>query len=97
VKEYIAPLVEKGIDTLVLGCTHYPVLKNIIEKIYPNLKLVDSSEAIIPYIVSCLPTDKREEGKRLILTTDETEAFNALKHRLVGDIKLQKVDLKEII
>ncbi|UOD34366.1 glutamate racemase [Deferribacteraceae bacterium V6Fe1] len=97
VKEYISPLVEKGIDTLVLGCTHYPVLKNVIVEIYPNLKLVDSSEAIIPDIVSCLSADKREGGKKLILTTDETEAFNALKDRLVGGIKLQKIDLKEII
>jgi len=97
VKEYIKPLVEKGIDTLVLGCTHYPVLKNVIAEIYPNLKLVDSSEAIIPDIVLCLPAYKMESGKRLILTTDETEAFNALKERLVGDIKLEKVVLKEII
>jgi len=97
VKEYITPLVEKGIDTLVLGCTHYPVLKNVIAEIYPNLKLVDSSEAIIPDIVLCLPPHKMESGKRLILTTDETEAFNALKERLVGDIKLEKVVLKEII
>lgn len=97
IKEYISPLVEKGIDTLVLGCTHYPVLKSVIAEIYPNLKLIDSSEAIISDIALCLPDDKRETGKRLIMTTDETDAFNILKNRLVGDIKLQKVTLKEII
>ncbi len=44
-KEYLAPLVERGIDTLVLGCTHYPLLKNTLRQVLgEGITLVDSAE-----------------------------------------------------
>ena len=44
-REYLAPLLEKGIDTLVLGCTHYPLLKKTLREVVgPDLQLVDSAE-----------------------------------------------------
>lgn len=46
-KEYLLPMVQKNIDYLVLGCTHYPYLIPIIEKIIPkNIKIIDSGEAV---------------------------------------------------
>ncbi|NVM23503.1 MAG: glutamate racemase [Desulfobacterales bacterium] len=47
VKKYLHPLKLKQIDTLILGCTHYPLLKEIIqEKIGKRVKVIDSSEAL---------------------------------------------------
>ncbi len=43
-KDYLLPLKEKGIDTLILGCTHYPLLKDAISLIIPDIKLVSSSD-----------------------------------------------------
>ncbi len=43
VREYLKPLLVENIDTLVLGCTHYPHLKPLIRREAPNLALVDSS------------------------------------------------------
>lgn len=46
VKQYIQELLDRKIDTLVLGCTHYPLLKKTIKKIAgPTITLVDASEA----------------------------------------------------
>ncbi|MDR2221960.1 MAG: glutamate racemase [Flavobacteriaceae bacterium] len=46
-KEYLTPMVEKGIDTLVLGCTHYPYLTPMIQEIIPNtIRIIDSGEAV---------------------------------------------------
>jgi glutamate racemase len=43
-KEYLLPMKKKGIDTLVLGCTHYPLLKSVIRKVMgPSVVLVDSA------------------------------------------------------
>ncbi len=43
----ISPLLEQGIDTLVLGCTHYPLVKSAIEKVAgPSVRVVDPSPAI---------------------------------------------------
>lgn len=45
--KYLDPMVNKGIDHLVLGCTHYPYLIPIIEKIIPkNIKIIDSGLAV---------------------------------------------------
>ncbi len=41
-KLYIAPLTEKGIDTLVLGCTHYPLVYDIVKELYPDISIVCS-------------------------------------------------------
>lgn len=47
VYRYLAPLLNKNIDTFVLGCTHYPVLKAAIQKVVGSDKfLVDSGEAL---------------------------------------------------
>lgn len=43
-REYLAPLLAEGIDTLVLGCTHYPLLKQTLQEIVgPHVELVDSA------------------------------------------------------
>src|SRR5207244_1237518 len=44
-REYLAPLVRDEIDTLVLGCTHYPLLKRVIgETVGRDVRLIDSAE-----------------------------------------------------
>lgn len=46
-ENYISPMIEAGIDYLVLGCTHYPFLRPILEQILPsNVTILDSGEAI---------------------------------------------------
>lgn len=46
-KEYLLPMVDKGMDTLVLGCTHYPYLIPIIKTIIPDdILIIDSGEAV---------------------------------------------------
>ena len=43
VREYLKPLLAEDLDTLVLGCTHYPLLKPLLKQEAPNLQLVDSA------------------------------------------------------
>lgn len=46
VEEYMAPLIRERIDTLVLGCTHYPLLKGVFSQVMgPDVTLVDSAES----------------------------------------------------
>jgi len=43
--EYLTPLLDRGIDTLVLGCTHYPLLKQMLQEVVgPDVQLVDSAQ-----------------------------------------------------
>ncbi len=45
-REYLAPLRDQGLDTLILGCTHYPLLRDIIRDVMgPEVELIDAGQA----------------------------------------------------
>ena len=47
VKRYVQPIVDKGADVLVLGCTHYPFLRPLIEEIAgPGIEIIDPATAV---------------------------------------------------
>ena len=55
VKKYLVPLKTRQIDTLILGCTHYPILKDtILHKSGKRVRIIDSSTAIAQKVVSFL-------------------------------------------
>jgi glutamate racemase len=56
VERYTRPLIACGADTLVLGCTHYPFLKPVIEELVgPAVRLIDTGEAVARQVVRRLP------------------------------------------
>jgi glutamate racemase len=74
---------DKNIDTILLACTHYPLLKEKIEKYLPeNIKLVSQGEIVADSLKDYLDRHIEIEakisktGKRLFYTTDSTEDFN---------------------
>ncbi len=82
-RRYLEPLLRAGIDTLVLGCTHYPLLKKAIAKICGNqVTLVDSAEncalAVRALLVPSgnMHSNTTEATSRLdVLLTDSSEGF----------------------
>jgi glutamate racemase len=63
-KSHLAPLIDKGIDTLVLGCTHYPFLIKMMEQILPSgVKVIDNSQAIANQIQRLLKKENNLSGK----------------------------------
>ncbi len=56
--DYLDPLREAMIDVLVLGCTHYPLLKNVIRKVVgPEITLTDSAEEVTTMVARLLAED----------------------------------------
>jgi len=54
-RDYLSEFTREGVDTLVLGCTHYPLLKGVIaEVVGPQVTLVDSAEATAEAVASLL-------------------------------------------
>ena len=94
-------------DTLVLGCTHYPLLKPLFERVTPkHVRIVDSAESTAAAVASCFPqllppgptTEERRATPRLVFfATDSTEKFKRLGERFLGHAidGVQLVDLKE--
>lgn len=51
VEQALIPVLEKGVDTLVLGCTHYPFLKDTIEKVAgPSIAIIDTGEPVADHL-----------------------------------------------
>jgi glutamate racemase len=92
VGKYVAPLREEGIDALILGCTHYPVLKQVIaERAGPDVRLIDSAETAASAFCNILSA---EPGTSSYYVTDRTPVFDRLAGEWLGEeAKAQVVEL----
>lgn len=70
-EEYLTPMVEAGVDNIVLGCTHYPFLKPIIEKIIePSISIIDSGNAVALQTRKILKENNLLQGENKINTAN---------------------------
>jgi glutamate racemase len=90
-ERYLADLRRGGVDTAVLGCTHYPLLvRTIAEVLGPQVSIVDSAEAITQSVVALLAAQNlfREGGynatRHRTLCTDVPDRFAAVAERFLG-------------
>lgn len=99
-ERYLAAAREFGTDTLVLGCTHYPLLKTVLEHVMgADVALVDSAEAVSERVASDLEdlglrANRRHHTDRFFVT-DTAARFEQLAHRVLGDelVCLEHVDV----
>ncbi len=84
VRRYLAPVREAGVDTLVLGCTHYPLLKDAIAAEVPGVALVDSAEAIAAEVRARFAAGGSGRGSHRFFVTDAPERFLAVAGRFLG-------------
>ncbi len=91
---YLVELCELGIDTLVLGCTHYPLLRAFIARaVGPGVTLVDSAEATAESVADVLThqgdaNNGHTKGAHSFLVTDAPDSFARVgRHFLADDIK----------
>ncbi|MGB0881661.1 MAG: glutamate racemase [Vicingaceae bacterium] len=87
-KEYLYPLVQKGVDNIVLGCTHYPFLIPIIKKVIPeSITIIDSGAAVAKQTQLILGENNRLNNK----SDNSSKCFYTNK-----DIKIFKRFISEI-
>jgi len=89
-QEYLNPLKRKGIDALVLGCTHYPLLKPVIRNVVGSrIHLIDSALETAREVESLLKkrnwlNPSRRKKPIDFYTTDSPDSFTRLGHRFLG-------------
>lgn len=102
-KEYLSIFQNEKIDTLILGCTHYPLLSSIISEILPGVKLIDSAFTTakdlydILYSNNLLASNNTNKFYKFY-ATDITEKLNLLANRILNlpeenKIKFEKVKI----
>jgi len=91
--KYIKPLIDKKIDTLILGCTHYHLLKNKIKKMYPDLMIVSSSACVVSQLKKTLKDNNllsKSHGRNIYLTTKYSKVFNDNASKIIPNIKFKE-------
>ena len=88
-KTYLKPLKDAGVDTLILGCTHYPLLKPVIQKIMGDgVILIDSAKQVAVEVKNILSKEdllnKNGKGKLEFFVSDNPEWFSDLAQRFLG-------------
>jgi len=91
---YLEPLIEAGIDTLVLGCTHYPILRGTIEQVVGDaVAIVDSAETTAACVAEAIGTTGGAEPRHQFLVTDAEERFR----RIASEFLAQEIDHLELV
>jgi glutamate racemase len=86
---YLRPLLDAGVDTLVLGCTHYPLLKPVLERVAgPEVTLVDSAEEVADMVAAGLAEkhlQSTHEATHHFCVTDSGQTFQRLARTILKD------------
>ncbi|MBI4115602.1 MAG: glutamate racemase [Candidatus Omnitrophica bacterium] len=91
IQKYLTPLAEKKIDTLILGCTHYPLLREEIQGFFgPKVQLIDSASPTVKQLASFLERKKllyegRKNARFQIFTSDLPRNFIHVGERFLGE------------
>lgn len=91
IRHYLKPFEKLKVDTLILGCTHYPLLKSRIEKaLNHGVQLVDSAKPTVEKLSSLLEADGlrypfKRRGSLQIYVSDMPRNFKAVGQRFLGE------------
>jgi glutamate racemase len=104
VERYLTPLCERGIDVLVLGCTHYPVLRPLIDEVLGGLSshavtTVSSADAAAREVLAVLETRELARsggrGRTRFFVTDRPEQFVRVGTRVFG-VEVESAELVDL-
>ncbi len=104
-RDYLSAFDGKDIDTLILGCTHYPLLYNLIDSLTEyKLNLIDSGKEAAAGAKALLEnkdllSPKDEKGEMKFFVTDKVEGFAKLGEEFLGEelINVNRLDIEDLI
>ena len=89
----INQLILENVDTLVLGCTHYPLIKNKLKKLLPEVKIVDTTEAVIKVLTKSIDqTNPQEPRAVLFMASKNDESYLSKIRKLIGFPKVEQIE-----
>ncbi len=85
-KKYLEPLLKQKIDTLVLGCTHYPLLRDQIEQIVPpTVTIIDPAESLAEHLNAERSNDvKEQKGRIKLIFSDDSPIIPEMLTKVFG-------------
>jgi len=98
IREYLNPILNSSIDTLLLGCTHYPLLEDQIKKVVgPHITLVNSAKACAQSVLKTLEREKlcktaTQPGISRFFVSDDPSKFESMATHFFGEA-LSHIDI----
>ncbi|MEG0615846.1 MAG: aspartate/glutamate racemase family protein, partial [Oscillospiraceae bacterium] len=105
-EQYLAPIIAEKVDTLILGCTHYPIIKDIIAEIMgEGVRLISPGEEAAKNATNLLSekemlTDRTEKGRNEFYVSDSAEMFGKSAKTFLGreiDGEIHTVDVDSLL
>ncbi len=102
IKRYLKPILEAGADTIILGCTHFPILSPIIQKIAGGyIRLIDTGFEEAMYVKEVLKknnleNDPSHKGNDKYFVSDKTQNFCDVANILLGEDVESKCEFVDI-
>lgn len=101
-KEYLTPIKEAGVDTLILGCTHYPLLKDVISEVMgKGVTLIDPGKISAGYVKDYLSEKKIlsvDTPEHKFYVSDSPEGFRELASEFLNreiSEKIEKINIEK--
>lgn len=103
VEMYLKPLMEEKIDTLILGCTHYPILYDIFDDLLNHeVSLIDPGKCTARYVKDVLTeqgmlSDRKELGNTDYNVTDQVSGFEQTASLFLGEPVIGSLNRVELV
>jgi glutamate racemase len=105
IRKYLKPLLDMGVDTIILGCTHFPVIKQLIQdEAGPSISLIDSGQETARVVNNMLETMEIEvspdsDGDFRCFVSDIPNKFDEVGTRFLGEplINAERVDFDNFL
>jgi len=95
-ERYLKTMAEKEVDTLILGCTHYPIISSVISKVLPGVKLVDIGAESAKRLMKVIGGEVADGGEMRYYVSDDTSMFEQSASVFMGSNisgSVQRVEL----
>ncbi len=96
-EHYLADIKASGADTLILGCTHYPIIAPIIQKVLPDVTLINTGAEAARYISERVPSHGGK-GRVEYYVSDDVESFKRSAAMYLGNCSTEhvyKIDIEK--
>jgi len=88
----IKQLLQEEVDTLVLGCTHYPLIKNKLTKLLPEIQIVDTTKAVLKVLAGYIDQIHPSEQKTILfMMSKDEESYLAKIKKLTDFSKIEQI------
>lgn len=94
-KDYLAPIQEAGADTLILGCTHFPIIADLLGDMLPGVTLISSGAAAAKAVAQAVTEETA--GTSEFYVSDNPVNFDAVARIFLGGetVQAQRVDIEK--